>query len=83
MNEKKQLTEEEYQKMKQLFFDSVTTDEKEKEKMELEIKKYGFIAFQEYYYMFSPLKQETKDNIYAVKTLVKEQIERSNENSRP
>ncbi len=66
------LNEQEYQEMVELFVTSASDDLEEQEKMRKYIQQYEFIRFQEHFYLFLDLKQETKDRIRAIRVLTKE-----------
>lgn len=68
------LSEQEYQEMVELFVTSASDEVEEQEKMRKYIRQYEFIRFQEHFYLFLDLKQETKDRIRAIRVLTKEAL---------
>ena len=68
------LNEQEYQEMVELFVTSASDEKEEQEKMRKYIRQYAFTRFQEHFYLFLDLKQETKDRIRAIRVLTKEAL---------
>lgn len=66
------LSENEYNQMIDIFVESASPNLEEQMKLREAIEKYGLINVQEKYYQFLDVKQETKDNIKTIATLVNE-----------